>query len=127
LQRQLCVFNTVEDFWMYYRNVPPPSAVFYDGMKREKRRVGKDGEERAIECFSLFKKDIEPSWEDDSNIRGGEWWLRKAVQPGQLDSLWQNLVSGAVSGRPRWELQNAQCIDVSLSAVSGAGACRVHN
>jgi len=78
---------------MYYRVLPPPSTVFYDGKSREKRRVGKEGEERAIECFSLFKKDIEPTWEDDSNIRGGEWVVRKVVQPGVLDKWWENLVS----------------------------------
>ena len=67
--------------------------VFYDGKDRTRRRVGNEGEERVIESFSLFKNGIEPSWEDDGNIRGGEWWIRKQVQPGMLDRWWENLVS----------------------------------
>lgn len=96
LQRHLCSFTTVEDFWSFYERLPPPSTVFYDCKNRELKRVGKDGEERCIESFSLFKKDIEPSWEDDGNIRGGEWWFRKAVQPAVLDKWWNNLVLGLV-------------------------------
>jgi hypothetical protein len=60
------------------------------------KKVGKDGEERCIESFSLFKKDIEPSWEDDGNIRGGEWWFRKPVPAAVLDKWWEILVMGLV-------------------------------
>jgi len=94
LQRHICSFSTVTDFWFYNRSMPQPSQVFYDGKNREKRLVGKTGEERVIESFSMFKKDIEPSWEDDGNIRGGEWWIRKVLPPAVLDKLWENLVLG---------------------------------
>ena len=96
LQKQICSFATVEDFWAYYRAMPEPSTVFYDGRNRFKQRVGKEGEERSIESFSLFKNNVEPSWEDDANIRGGEWWMRKPVQPANLDRWWNNLVLGLV-------------------------------
>jgi hypothetical protein len=92
LQQHLCSFNNTEDFWHYYGGLPKPSAVFYDGKERMRRRVGKEGEERIIESFALFKNGIEPSWEDDGNIRGGEWWIRRQVQPGMLDRWWENLV-----------------------------------
>eukprot|EP00953_Heterococcus_sp_UTEX-ZZ885_P008206 4924-Heterococcus_DN1.PRE.1 len=45
-------FNTVEDFWRYYNNIPKPSQVFFDG--KSKKRVG----DRQIESFSIFKKGI---------------------------------------------------------------------
>jgi hypothetical protein len=31
--------------------------------------------------------------EDESNIRGGEWWLRKAFQKDVMDKMWENLVN----------------------------------
>lgn len=71
--------------------------MFLDPKLREKRHVGKDGEERVIDCFSLFKKGIEPSWEDDANIRGGEFWMRKSINNGALlDKWWNNLVLALV-------------------------------
>jgi translation initiation factor 4E len=93
LQQLLCTVNTVEDFWHYFNALPKPSDVFSEGKMR--RRVGKEGEERVIESFALFKSGIEPSWEDDSNIRGGEWVIRKQPQPVVLDRWWENLVSSS--------------------------------
>ena len=83
----------MEDFWHYFNALPKPSDVFSEGKMR--RRVGKEGEERVIESFALFKSGIEPSWEDDSNIRGGEWVIRKQPQPVVLDRWWENLVSSS--------------------------------
>lgn len=77
----------MEDFWFYNRSIPAPSTVFYNSAARTKVRVGRENDERTIESFSLFKTGIEPSWEDDSNVKGGEWWMRKALPPGQLDTL----------------------------------------
>jgi hypothetical protein len=58
--------------------------------------VGTDQDSRTLESLSIFKTGIEPSWEDAANIRGGEWWMRKAVTPGVLDQWWTNIVLGLV-------------------------------
>jgi len=70
--------------------------VFYDSKLREKRPVGTDQDSRVLESLSLFKAGVEPSWEDAANIRGGEWWMRKAVTPAVLDNWWTNIVLGLV-------------------------------
>lgn len=95
LQRKLFTFDTVEEFWKYFAHVPPPTNVFYDG--KAAKRVGKAGEERVIESFSLFKEGIAPEWEDSANISGGEWNLRtnRSMVAG-IDDWWQNLVLGLV-------------------------------
>jgi translation initiation factor 4E len=89
-----------------------------DPKTKEKRLVGKEGEERAIECFSLFKKGIEPSWEDDANIRGGEFWMRKPIaNAAVLDKWWNNLVLALVGSTVENgdEITGARVVDKSKS------------
>ncbi len=63
----------VEDFWRLYNNVLVPSKL----------KVG---------CtYNLFKKEIQPRWEDPGNAKGA----RVAIivkEKKDLDKLWQNLV-----------------------------------
>ena len=73
---KLCEVATIEDFWRAYNNIPKPSAIFYDGRTRKRFT------DRAIESFSLFKKNIKPEWEDPANRTGAEWFCRKSF-PGQ--------------------------------------------
>eukprot|EP00934_Nitzschia_sp_Nitz4_P004667 Nitzschia sp. Nitz4//scaffold389_size11954//3153//4203//NITZ4_009009-RA/size11954-augustus-gene-0.12-mRNA-1//-1//CDS//3329549990//4657//frame0 len=91
--KQLCCVNTVEAFWSYFNHVPRPSEVFYDGDSRKK--IGPDS--ITVEGYSLFKKGIEPEWEDPQNVIGGEWFCRQYFEPATLDQYWMNLVVGAVS------------------------------
>ncbi|CAM9239833.1 unnamed protein product [Phaeothamnion confervicola] len=83
-------FNTVEDFWRYYNNIPRPSQVFYDGQTR--KRVG----DRTVDGYSLFKEGIKPEWEDEANANGGEWSCRKSMPIMQVDRFWENLVLGCI-------------------------------
>ena len=56
------------------------SALFYDGStSKVVERPGKDGSPNdiAIEGLSLFKKGVEPKWEDPANSSGGEWSCRQ--------------------------------------------------
>jgi len=96
LLRNVATFGNVGDFWHFFRGIPKPSGVFYDSKLREKRPVGTDQDSRVLESLSLFKAGVEPSWEDAANIRGGEWWMRKAVTPAVLDNWWTNIVLGLV-------------------------------
>ena len=90
--KQLCQFNTVEDFWRYFNHIPTPSQVFFDGECRKK--VGPEG--KTVEEYSLFKKGIEPEWGDPKNAIGGEWFCRQYFEGEQLDLYWQNLVMGLI-------------------------------
>ncbi|KAG5187279.1 eukaryotic translation initiation factor 4E-like 1 [Tribonema minus] len=102
-------FNTVEDFWRFYNNIPKPSQVFFDGKSR--KRVG----DRQIESFSIFKKGIRPEWEDPANARGGEWSCRERLQPIVLDTLWESLVLGLIGETIDWadEICGARVVDKS--------------
>lgn len=90
--KELCAFQTVEDFWRYFNHIPTPSQVFFDGECRKK--VGPEG--KTVEEYSLFKKGIEPEWGDPKNVCGGEWFCRQYFEGEQLDLYWQNLVMGLV-------------------------------
>lgn len=90
--KPLCTFSTIEDFWRYFNFVPKPSEVFYDGDSR--KVVGPSA--KRVEEYSLFKKGIEPKWEDDANKSGGEWFIRQTLDMDVLDMYWQNLVMGCI-------------------------------
>jgi len=71
-------FQTVEDFWRLYNNVTPPSAL-------------------QIGCsYNLFKKSIEPKWEDESNAKGGKWQIIVTKTKGTLDRLWLWMILACV-------------------------------
>jgi len=68
--KQVYTFQSVEDFWRLYNNVTPPSQL-------------------QLGCsYNLFKKGIEPKWEDPSNAKGGKWTLIISKTKGVLDRLW---------------------------------------
>lgn len=90
----LCEFNTIEEFWQNFNHIPPPSTVFYDG--ESKKKVGND--QKIIEEYSLFKKNIEPEWGDPANVVGGEYQCRAYFEPEILDLYWQNLVLAVIGG-----------------------------
>ena len=100
--KQLCTFNTVEDFWQYFTHLPKPSEVFFDGDCRKKlneagaeQTPGPDSG-KTVEEYSLFKKGIEPEWGDPRNVTGGEWFCRQYFEGEVLDLYWQNLVMACI-------------------------------
>jgi len=90
--KELCSFNTVEDFWRYFNHIPKPADIFFDGESR--KRLGPDN--KTVEEYSLFKKGIEPEWGDPANATGGEWFCRQFMEGEVLNLCWQNLVLGVV-------------------------------
>eukprot|EP00588_Corethron_pennatum_P015505 CAMPEP_0194266504 /NCGR_PEP_ID=MMETSP0169-20130528/1383_1 /TAXON_ID=218684 /ORGANISM="Corethron pennatum, Strain L29A3" /LENGTH=192 /DNA_ID=CAMNT_0039007205 /DNA_START=99 /DNA_END=677 /DNA_ORIENTATION=+ len=90
--KMLGSFNTVEDFWCYFNHIPKPSQIFFDGENRKK--VGPEG--KVIEEYSIFKRGIDPQWEDPKNSTGGEFYCRRHMEPEQLNLYWQNIVLGVV-------------------------------
>jgi len=88
--KEVCEFNTVEEFWKCWSFIPRPSEVLYDG-KQHKEVNG-----RTIDAFSVFKKGIRPEWEDSANKSGGELTCRKSMPPDHLDVYWENMVLGLI-------------------------------
>lgn len=95
--KQLCAFDTVEDFWRYTSHLPRPSQVFFDGDSRKKVFDDSSPEGKTVEEYSLFKKGIEPEWGDPQNVTGGEWFCRQYLESDVLDLYWQNLIMGCIS------------------------------
>jgi len=70
-------FNTAERFWRIFNNIKPPSNL----------SIGSN--------FHIFKKNVEPMWEDPMNAKGGKWVLtvpRKETKAGRLDEWWLHTV-----------------------------------
>lgn len=77
MQNKVTSFDTVEGFWSIYNHIVTPSTL----------GEGND--------YSLFKKNIRPMWEDESNKNGGRWILNFSKQQRRidLDDMWLDSVS----------------------------------
>jgi len=109
---KLCEIATVEDFWSAFNSLPKPSQIFFDGKMRKRFS------DRAVESFSIFKKNIKPEWEDPMNAKGAELVCRKAFPPQQLDDLWTNLVLGIIGETldPADEICGVRVVDKSVNS-----------
>ncbi|XP_016933588.1 eukaryotic translation initiation factor 4E1 [Drosophila suzukii] len=75
MQNEITSFDMVEDFWSLYNHIKPPSEI----------RIGSD--------YSLFKKGIQPMWEDDANKYGGRWVINMGRGSKlELDKLWLDVL-----------------------------------
>ncbi|XP_016990374.1 eukaryotic translation initiation factor 4E1 [Drosophila rhopaloa] len=75
MQNEITSFDMVEDFWSLYNHIKPPSEI----------KVGSD--------YSLFKKGIQPMWEDDANKFGGRWVINMGRGSKlELDKLWLDVL-----------------------------------
>jgi len=70
--KEVITFSTVEDFWALYNHIEKVSHL----------GNGCD--------YSLFKKGIQPAWEDPANEKGGRWIFTVAKQFSKqsLDTFW---------------------------------------
>jgi translation initiation factor 4E len=114
--KQVCSFDTVEDFWRYYNYLPKPSEVFYDG--ETKKRIGAD--QKIVEEYSLFKRGIEPEWGDPMNATGGEFFCRQFIDAEILNMYWQNLVLGVIGESMEDPATDGNDGRPLLSCVNGA-------
>ncbi|EFA84677.1 hypothetical protein PPL_01668 [Heterostelium album PN500] len=75
-------FETVEDFWILYHKLKPPSKMAHD------------------ETYHIFKTGINPTWEDPINKSGGKWVLNisgnNRASFYDIDTIWENIVLGVV-------------------------------
>ncbi|KAH8365417.1 hypothetical protein KR093_000272 [Drosophila rubida] len=75
MQNEITSFDMVEDFWSLYNHIKPPSEL----------KIGSD--------YSLFKKGIQPMWEDEINKYGGRWVISIGrCSKLELDKLWLDVL-----------------------------------
>lgn len=75
MQNKITAFETVEDFWSLYNHIRVASDI----------GAGND--------YSLFKRNIRPMWEDETNKRGGRWLIVLQRNHRRIvDVLWLDIV-----------------------------------
>lgn len=74
MQNKITAFDTVEDFWSLYNHIRVASEI----------GPGND--------YSLFKRNIRPMWEDETNKRGGRWLISLQRNRRHVDQLWLDIV-----------------------------------
>ena len=91
---KLIEINNLKDFWGTFNNIPKPSKMFTEPGVPQKvlKRTGE-----IPNAISLFRKHSFPTWEDESNIKGFEWSIRKYKDFHEINDLWQNLILLSVS------------------------------
>uniref|UniRef100_A0A171A8L4 eIF-4F 25 kDa subunit n=2 Tax=Triatoma infestans TaxID=30076 RepID=A0A171A8L4_TRIIF len=74
--KEIISFDTVEDFWSLYNHIKAASEL----------KQGCD--------YCLFKKGIQPMWEDAANKEGGRWLisLEKKQREVELDNYWLEIM-----------------------------------
>jgi len=72
--------RTLFEFGMCFNTLPGPKILFYQPTIG-KSHVNHDGSLKEIVALSLFKKGIEPKWEDPHNKNGGHIELRRSQKP----------------------------------------------
>mmetsp|Transcript_16934 Transcript_16934/g.31634 ORF Transcript_16934/g.31634 Transcript_16934/m.31634 type:complete len:247 (-) Transcript_16934:39-779(-) len=73
-QMNVHAFSTVEDFWRLFNNIRMPSKL-------------------GSVDLSVFKKDINPAWEDETCKHGGRWLAKlEKTRQEDFDTLWLDLV-----------------------------------
>lgn len=93
-------FSTLQSLAELWNNTPynTPSKIFYNPDNKKIRKIQlEDESEKVVECLMLFKKGIQPSWEDPANHFGGSLIVELELLKGQeLDLTWKNLIFGIV-------------------------------
>lgn len=90
---KLIEVNNIKDFWGTFNNIPKPTDMFSEPGVPQKV-LKRTGEIPA--AISLFRKHSYPTWEDESNIKGFEWSIRKYKDFNEINNLWTNLLMVAV-------------------------------
>lgn len=89
-------FSTLQEFAGLWKNTDysNPSKFFFSFEKNKIRKVVVDREEKVLECIMLFKKGIEPKWEDPKNAFGGSLILiiDNLHKEAEIDSIWKDLL-----------------------------------
>ena len=94
--------STIEKFALLWKHTDysKPSNLFYDSQNHNIRKFKineSDKEEKVLEGLLLFRKGVNPEWEDPANKTGCSFDCNlKDLEPAQIDSIWQNLLLGLI-------------------------------
>ena len=84
-------FQTVAKFWELFNNMPAihhlHSDIYLDGKR--------------VIAYSLFKNNIRPEWEYNTNAHGSDWGCRQILSVSEMHDIWFALVLAAVGERIR--------------------------
>lgn len=106
LSRVLCECSTIGELNYIKSVLPKPSDLFYQKQKGKPYYEYENGTEREISSLSVFRKGIQPKWEDPKNKSGGEISVRKIKRPfdkeknsilESLDYYWDLLILNCLS------------------------------
>jgi len=75
-QHQVCSMSSVEDFWHCYNQIKLASKL------------------PTGSTYAVFRKGINPDWEDEANAQGGRWmiYFDKMDRHSQMDSRWMEVL-----------------------------------
>mmetsp|Transcript_25493 Transcript_25493/g.51025 ORF Transcript_25493/g.51025 Transcript_25493/m.51025 type:complete len:249 (-) Transcript_25493:66-812(-) len=93
--KQTVSFSTVKEFWACWNHLPQPSMLLSG--KKFIRDI--DGQRHIIDSLAIFRKGVQPEWEDPENCKGAHFLvtLKPNLGGGLIDELWNNVVLGMVS------------------------------
>ena len=97
-------YDTLEKFALLWKHTTysRPSELFFDldkDVMKKFRIDGEETEEKIVDGLFVFKKDIEPKWEDAANQRGCSISLDIYNLPAEgIDQLWRDMIF-AVTGQ----------------------------
>lgn len=86
---KLIEFNNISEFWRTFNNIPKPTDMFSEP-KATKKILKRTREIPG--ALSLFRKHSYPTWEDDSNVKGFEWSMRKYKDIYDINHIWYNVL-----------------------------------
>lgn len=108
--RKICDINNVIDFWRVFNFYPKPSLIFNNGVCKPK--MG----DKEISSISMFKKGIEPKWEDPINELGGEISKRKFDRKdifNELDQNWYTIILACIGEQIDPSITGIRIVDSS--------------
>jgi len=88
-------FDTVQDFWRYYNNIPTPDRIFFGTHVLSLPRAFETG--CTVNGFAVFRNDVQPAWEDERNANGCDLCARQVFAPQQLTTHWRDLLLALIN------------------------------
>ena len=116
-------FNTVQDFWRVWKEVPQPSQLMTN--HRMVRRAD-NGDPQFVDAIMIFRDGVKPMWEDPINSSGGHFETRYFITQSKaeqalMDEHWNNLVLGMIGSNidPVGMITGIRLVDKLHSARGG--------
>ena len=94
--KEIGSFETVEEFWNLYNNIPTVNSIYNNTLYESNA---------AVIAYSVFRYGIKPEWEDIINSNGAEWGCRQEMTETLFHDLWKNALLGAIG-------ENFDCVGV---------------